>query len=114
MVLEHMGHLWQDTVSLISDHTYDVQGETFFGHAELYAYVKKDGLRYGSALTTRGHQSCFAYIDNRQPVQIDYIFSIDHERPAHSQPAEVLHAICAIVRPLVAAEDSPELPWDMW
>jgi hypothetical protein len=113
-VLDYLTYLWNDEVALRSNraHTLSDGDEILFGNAATsYSYIEIDGLRYGAGNSTRGEKYCYAYIDHRRPVHIDYIFKIKHQRNRADLPA--LETTCAIVRPLLQVPDAPEFPWDI-
>jgi hypothetical protein len=102
---------WSDKIVLIADTDFRSRGVTFLGHVRSYSHVYVDGLRYGAARRTRGFSARYAYIDNREPVQIEYIL---HAEQALAQPStETLSTTFAIIRRFVHDEDVPDMPWDV-
>jgi hypothetical protein len=80
-VLDYLTYLWNDEVALRSNqaHTLSDGDEILFGNAAMsYSYIKIDRLSYGARNSTCGEKYCYAYIDHRHPVHIDYIFKIKH------------------------------------
>jgi hypothetical protein len=102
---------WSDKIVLIADTDFRSQGVTFLGHVRSYSHVYVDGLRYGAARRTRGFSARYAYIDNREPVQIEYI--LHAEQALAPTSTETLSATFAIVRRFVQDEDVPDMPWNV-
>ncbi|OBZ66033.1 hypothetical protein A0H81_14006 [Grifola frondosa] len=112
LVFSYLRHLWEHETSLIPDTSaVTTLGEPFIPTATPYSHVVVNGIRYGAATAHRGAGCRYAYIHGRQPVQIDYIFHIAHSRNDPSM--RPLETTCAVVRPFVADNYLPVMPWDL-
>lgn len=84
--------------------------ETFGGSIRSYSHIWIKGQRYGAATAHRGKSARYAYVDNRKPVEIQYIFQAEHRR----EQAPSLLANFALVREFQRGDDLPRFPWDLW
>jgi hypothetical protein len=87
-------------------------GITFLGSqvARRLPYIRKDGLRYGSAANMRTSSDISAFINYhgvRTPVQIDELFVV--QVAATQMPPHV----CAVVRRFRSDDHIPPMPWDL-
>jgi hypothetical protein len=112
LVFHYLQQLWQDAATLIADVNVDEQegDETFEGSVRSYSHVWIKSQRYGAATAHRGKSARFAYIDIRQPVEIQYIFQAEIRR----EHAPSLLANFALIRQFRRGEDLPRFPWDLW
>ncbi|KAF8513520.1 hypothetical protein JB92DRAFT_3116300 [Gautieria morchelliformis] len=114
-VLGYLRHAWSDTIQLCSNRELVVPlgADIFFSNTSTsLQYIELDALRYGANTSIRGQKYCYAYVDSRRPVIIEYIFQITH--PCKHPAGHVLQTTCAIIQPLLQAFTMPELPWDPW
>ncbi|KAF8511757.1 hypothetical protein JB92DRAFT_3117701 [Gautieria morchelliformis] len=114
-ILTHLQVLWSNNVKLCSNRQVAVpQGcEIFFANTSLsLPYIELDGLRYGASTMNHGSKYCYAYVDVRRPVIIEYIFKVAHTRKTPLDPS--LQTTCAVVHPLLRSDRTPEMPWDKW
>jgi hypothetical protein len=114
-VMTHLQVLWRNNLKLCSNHQVTVAQdcEVFFANTSLsLPYIELDGLRYSASTANHRSKYCYAYIDDRRPVIIEYIFKVAHRRKTASDPN--LQTICAVVRPLLRADCTPDMPWDKW
>lgn len=101
---------WADQVQLKPDTATLLPGESFVAVAvKSHATVDVCGLRYGASTSPHGAKSCYAYMDGRQAVRIDYLLHIVHPRDDPASPP--LTATCAVVRPFQHDDSLPEMPW---
>jgi hypothetical protein len=112
LVFKYLRNLWQDDANLIEDVNVDKRegDETFTGSVRSYSHLRIKSQHYGAATAHRGKSVRFAYIDNRNPVEIQYIFQAELCRE-HVPP---LLANFALVREFQRGEDLPRFPWDLW
>ena len=87
-------------------------GESFVAiGVDTYTSIMVRGLRYGITHKHCGAGYRLAYIENRQPVRIAWIYHIRQlRRDPHLPPLE--HT-CAIVQLLETGDDVPIFPWQM-
>ncbi len=112
MVFGYLRDFWADSVHLVSD-TAPVQNDTeaFVSvNTHSYSHVLVYSLRYGAVTHHRGVNTSYAYANGRIPVQIQYLFHIQHERRDANLPT--LEHICAVVRPF--QNNSPDVPFMPW
>ncbi|KAI0685058.1 hypothetical protein BC835DRAFT_1291206 [Cytidiella melzeri] len=112
MVLVYLQRLWQNNIVLVPEMAPSHIGELFIATSvKSYTYVTVDGLRYRAATKQRGHPHQLAYINGREPVQIEWILAILHVRNDSTLPAA--EHTCAVVRRFVHHANTPEMPWDL-
>lgn len=110
LVYNHVRAQWADQVVLKPDTAALLPGEPFVAVAvQSLATVDVCGLRYGAATNTRGRKSCYAYMDSRQAVRIDYLFHVTHQRDDPAEPP--ITTTCAVVRAFRQNDAIPEMPW---
>lgn len=109
LVYEHLRKEWQDTTALIPDTAPHTQRGTVFIAVAVpsFSHVIVAGVRYGAATAHRGLSSRYAYINGRQPVDIQKILQISCTHP----DGRILVAGIAIVRPFLPSEKADEMPW---
>jgi hypothetical protein len=112
-VYQYLENLWQTNVSLVCDLSF-AEGKAFLGKVWSHPYVHVDGIRYCAGMASQGGNSRFAYVSNRQPVEILYIFSYTMPADPEDGVPLTLSAQFSIIRPLVAPSTVPEFPWDLW
>lgn len=107
-----MQHIWQDDANLIEDINIDNQdgAETFEGSVRSYSHIWIKSQRYGAATAHRGKSARYAYINARQPVEIQHIFRA--ELPREHGPS--LIANFALIREFRRGDDLPRFPWELW
>ena len=81
------------------------------GNTKFYSHLWISRLRYGAGTLHRGKSARYAYINERQPVEIQHLLSIEHQRQNSMDPL-VTHV--AIVWDFCQDMDLPDFPWQMW
>ncbi|KAF8576758.1 hypothetical protein K439DRAFT_1655194 [Ramaria rubella] len=115
LVLEHLRMTFMNTVQLVPEAGIyaDPDVECFNGRSICsFSNALVSNQRYGAGNYTRGKGSCFAYIDGRSPVRIEYILKITHERRDDTLPP--LTTQCAIIRHFYRDSKIPDLDWALW
>jgi hypothetical protein len=108
----YLRNKWSAIINLKTSTNILGDGENFMGNARSYSHVWLRGLRYGSAIAHRGKSARYAYINGRQPVEIQYLLQVSHDRRvADTAP---LIADLAIVRRFISDDNIPEFPWALW
>ncbi|KAI0822078.1 hypothetical protein BC628DRAFT_1328267 [Trametes gibbosa] len=109
LVYEHLRKEWRDTTALIPDtapHTQD--GMAFIAVAvPSFSHVIVAGVRYGTSTAHRGLSCRYAYINGRQPVDIQQILQVSCTSPN----GQILIGGIAIVRPFLPSEKAGGMPW---
>ncbi|TDL13640.1 hypothetical protein BD410DRAFT_872916 [Rickenella mellea] len=106
MVYDRLRVLWADEIDLISDLS-SGDGVPFMGKVTSYSHAFIRQSRYGASTSTRGQSGKFGYIDNRVPVQIDYIFHATHGNIGEGH----FKASFAVVRQFMSDDLLPDVPW---
>jgi hypothetical protein len=111
LLLQHLRNVWPD-LNLIDDNS-NGDGTPFYRSSTCcsLAYIKKDGVRFGSTSNKRTQNDCYAFMSGlpgpgRIAVEITAILSVKiaDDRPPH---------ICAVVRRMSRTNDIPAFPWDL-
>jgi len=112
LVFQHLKQLWKDDTALVEDiNIHEHEGaETFTGSVRSYSHMRIKSLRYGAATAHRGKSARYAYINTREPVEIQYIFQAELRR----EHAPSLLADFALIRKFRRGDDLPRFPWDLW
>ncbi|KAL1724248.1 hypothetical protein EV715DRAFT_268831 [Schizophyllum commune] len=115
LVYHHLRTSWAAELDLIRDSDMPTNSKqvTFFGQVKSYPYLWLDNRRYGTTTSTRGLSARFGYINNRVPVEIEYLLEAEQ---TDLRSRKTLRETCAIVRRFVSDEDITALglPWDLW
>ncbi|KAL1698081.1 hypothetical protein EV121DRAFT_218728 [Schizophyllum commune] len=115
LVFRHLRSSWLADVDLIldSDMLYDPRQITFFGKVRSFAYLWVNNRRHGAATSSRGTTSRFTYIDNRIPVEVQYLFEAEQAVPSRREP---IRNTFAIIKRFLSDQDIVALsfPWDLW
>lgn len=111
IVYTYVCDLWHDVVDLQRSTNVLPNGENFMGNAKVFSHLWLNGLHYGAATLHRGKSARFAYINGREPVEIQHLLTVEHRRRDGTDPL-VTHI--AIVRHFCQDDDLPEFPWEMW
>jgi len=109
LLLHYLQELWPD-LNIIDDAS--IQDGTPFYRSKAVrpvAYIRKDGIRYGSSINKRTKADSFAFIsdgsDRRVPVEIVALLSVTlGEKAPH---------VCALIRRMSRDNNIPEFPWDL-
>lgn len=109
LVYEHLRKQWQDITALIPDTAPHTQDGTAFVAVAVpsFSHVIVAGVRYGASTAHRGLSCRYAYIDGRQPVDIQKILQVSCTR----QDGRILVAGIAIVRPFIPSNMAEDMPW---
>ncbi|EIW86692.1 hypothetical protein CONPUDRAFT_148758 [Coniophora puteana RWD-64-598 SS2] len=110
LVYDYLQQHWYNDINLLVSTDTSRNGHVFDGAAVSYPYICFQSLRYGAADHFRGESARYAYIDQRVPVEIQYLFHVKLERRYRS----TLTATLAVVRRFVAADARIQFPWVMW
>ncbi|KIK91508.1 hypothetical protein PAXRUDRAFT_797245 [Paxillus rubicundulus Ve08.2h10] len=111
LILEYLQHRWCGTDMIHADVVLTNTGICFMGDVTSFANITVDALWYGAANEPRGRRGRYAYIDGRNAVEIQWIFTITMQSRAHHVP---LTTTVAMVRRFVTSVDIPAFPWDLW
>ena len=115
LIIKHLQSIWSTEFNLYSDTTLLLppHGVRFSGTVDSFPYVLVRKKKYGCANMHRGKSARYAYVDNRIPVEIQYIFRVTQQHLAES-PLESLIAEFAVVKKFQRGDDLPNFPWEMW
>ncbi|KAJ7664264.1 hypothetical protein B0H17DRAFT_952168 [Mycena rosella] len=111
LVFRYLKDLWLSVITLVPDVdlTNNEKEISFSGDVESYSHVWVNKRRYGAATQHRGKSAQYAYIDNRVPVRIAYIFRV-HVKLGNETK---LTAACAVVRRFQHNSIITNFPWDL-
>ncbi|KII92119.1 hypothetical protein PLICRDRAFT_461608 [Plicaturopsis crispa FD-325 SS-3] len=107
--VRYFQQLWP-ALNIISDSSLE-DGTPLYASqvARLLTYIRKDGIRYGSASNKRTQADRYAFISDgaggRYPAEISALLSFKlAAKPVH---------VCAVIRRMYADDDIPVFPWDL-
>jgi hypothetical protein len=109
LLLRYLQELWPD-LGVVDDASIQ-DGTPFYRSKTTHAvaYVRKDGIRYGSTTNKRTDVDSMVFIsdgpDRRVPAEIIAILSV--------KLGEKLPHVCALVRRMYRDDDIPSFPWDL-
>ncbi|KAG2130249.1 hypothetical protein DEU56DRAFT_757923 [Suillus clintonianus] len=111
IVYKYLRNKWRPLVHLKTSTSIIGNGENFMGNASSYSHLWLRRLRYGAVTAHRGKSAQYAYINGHQPVEIQWLLHVSHDRTNGDEP---LVANIAIVRCFVPDDRAPDFPWAIW
>lgn len=113
LVHQHLRERWREELTLVPDTAPLANGvEYFVGKiVPTCAVIAVNGLRYGAASFPQGRRNRYAFVNGRIPVEIQLFLRITHNR--HDARLQPLKADIAVVRPFLALQNEPSMPWDL-
>ncbi|TFK58869.1 hypothetical protein BDN72DRAFT_781476, partial [Pluteus cervinus] len=113
LVLQYLRQRWQNDLDLRADvEMLDSPRQVSFdGDVFSHSHFFFQERRYGASTTTRGQSAQYAYIDNRIPVRISYVFRV--LQPHYSDRFAELKANFAIVQRFCPLRAAFSFPWDL-
>ncbi|KAI9065736.1 hypothetical protein FKP32DRAFT_1610486 [Trametes sanguinea] len=108
-VYEHLRKEWEGAVDLIRDTARHTDSGTAFVAVSVptFSHVVVAGIRYGASTAQRGLSSRYAYVDGRQPAEIQRILQVSCTSPE----GRILVANLAIIRPFLPSDKAAAMPW---
>ncbi|KAJ7016747.1 hypothetical protein C8F04DRAFT_1340615 [Mycena alexandri] len=112
LVLAHLRSIWGPEFVVIPDVQVPQNDNeiSLSANVESFSHVWVRKLRFGAAEDHRGQSAKYAYIDGRVPVQIDYLFRVQHEISEDRK----ISAAFSIVRRFQPCTVITDWPWDLW
>lgn len=79
IVYKYLRNKWRPLVHLKTSTSIIGDGENFMGNASSYSHLWLQRLRYGAVTAHQGKYAWYAYINGRQPVEIQWLLHVSHD-----------------------------------
>ncbi|KAJ7930633.1 hypothetical protein B0H13DRAFT_1595040, partial [Mycena leptocephala] len=109
LIHRYLSTLWRDKMILYSDVSGSVPmgGAIFNGVVLSFSHILVNGRRFGAMTRPRGRSAQYGYIEDRMPVQIQYILRAIQPRSGFADCV----ADFAVVRRFQTDQNMIEFPW---